>query len=57
LQWKLRAGNSIASTLTGAQFDPSRQVCLVTAYPLEERLTITLEYERRVYLPAVMRDE
>jgi hypothetical protein len=54
--WSIRSVSTISATLAGARFDPSGQVYLVTAYPLEERLTITLEYERRVYLPAVMRD-
>jgi hypothetical protein len=46
-------------TLTSAQLDPSGQVYLVTIWPLEERLAVTLEYgdaEKPVYLPLVLRN-
>ena len=53
--WSIAGVSVSGATLSGAQFDPSGQVYLVTVSPLDERLTITLEYEKRIYLPLVLR--
>jgi len=52
--------STTGATLTGARFDPSGQVYLITVSPLEERLTITLEYtlddEEHIYLPVLIKN-
>ena len=54
--WSVKRISVVGAVLTSARLDSSGTVYLVTVAPLEERLTVTLEHERRVYLPLVLRN-
>jgi len=53
--WSVKRISVVGAVLTSARLDSSGTVYLVTVAPLEEWLTVTLEHERRVYLPLVLR--
>lgn len=57
--WSVKGVSVSGGVLTEAGLDPSGEAYVATVSPLDERLTITLEYEsgdKKIYLPLVLRD-
>jgi hypothetical protein len=55
--WGAKGVSVSGGVLTEAGHDPSGEAYVVTAAPLDERVTITLEYGMDVYLPLVLRGD
>jgi hypothetical protein len=55
--WHISDIGIFGAALVETRFDPTGMVYLITVSPLDERLTVTVLYEQRVYLPMVIREE